>query len=205
MNGILTVLTAFGIFLRDHVWKSYRSTILGLGVAIVTDVLLQLKVSPNPMWHTIAGLVWVPFLAWKDKAVQSGEIISTPAPSDRSTEVKLGIIFFLALSLTSCAMVKSLFGPTLAADEIACAKAIPAQLAAAVTVCLAGLDSPQCLATLESDGIQDIICAVAALRRDLTVCQPSTAAVTVTCAAAPALAANAKAYLEVKKLKPVLP
>lgn len=65
---------AIGIFLRDHVWKSYKSTLLGLVVSAATDLLLQLQHSQDPKWHLVAALILAPFLAWKDKAVADGTV-----------------------------------------------------------------------------------------------------------------------------------
>lgn len=62
----------FFIGLYHRVLLSYKSTALGLLLALGADALMQAQASTNPYIHGIAMMIAVPFLAYKDKAVREG-------------------------------------------------------------------------------------------------------------------------------------
>jgi hypothetical protein len=69
------IFVAIGTFLYERVWLSRKSTILGLLVYILGEVIIYFQgPSASPYARLIAGLVAAPFLAWKDKAVAEGAI-----------------------------------------------------------------------------------------------------------------------------------
>lgn len=71
----MPVLRAIGSFLYQRVWLSKKSTILGLLVYALGEVIIYFQgPSASPYARLVAGLVAAPFLAWKDKAVKDGSI-----------------------------------------------------------------------------------------------------------------------------------
>lgn len=82
---------AFLVGLYHRILLSYKSTLLGLLVAILAETLAYLGNANGvpPYVHAAIGLIMVPFLAWKDKAVADGTI-------------KMLVILVLALSTQAC-------------------------------------------------------------------------------------------------------
>lgn len=71
----MPVLKAIGSFLYQRVWLSKKSTILGLLVYGLGEVIIYFQGPTAPPYaRLVAGLVAAPFLAWKDKAVKDGSI-----------------------------------------------------------------------------------------------------------------------------------
>lgn len=71
----MSVLKAVGVFLYQRVWLSKKSTILGLLVYALGEVIIYFQgANASPYARLVAGLVAAPFLAWKDKALKDGTI-----------------------------------------------------------------------------------------------------------------------------------
>lgn len=70
------MLKAFFVDLWSRLWKSYRSTFLGLLVVAVGEALAYFGSAAGvpPYVHALIALASAPFLAWKDKAVAAGTI-----------------------------------------------------------------------------------------------------------------------------------
>jgi hypothetical protein len=73
------MLKAFfvGLFteLYHRVWLSYRSTILGIGVAAIGEALnYTYNTVPDPRIHAACALLTTIFLAWKDRKVKEGVV-----------------------------------------------------------------------------------------------------------------------------------
>ena len=80
----------FLVGLYQRLWKSYRSTLLGIAVAAATEMIAYGSTPDVPPWvHMLAGVLTVPFLAWKDQAVKDGTI-------------KLLIALFAFSQMTGC-------------------------------------------------------------------------------------------------------
>jgi hypothetical protein len=66
---------ALGTALYERVWLSYRSTILGILVAALGEVLNYFVLAvPDPKIHALCVLLTTIFVAWKDKKVKDGAI-----------------------------------------------------------------------------------------------------------------------------------
>lgn len=61
--------------LHERVWLSYRSTILGVLVAVLGEALNYFYLSvPDPRVHAVVALLTTVFVAWKDRKVKEGSI-----------------------------------------------------------------------------------------------------------------------------------
>jgi hypothetical protein len=62
-------LLAVWTFIHERVWLSKKSTILGILVYALGEVIIYFQgPAASPYARLVAGLVAAPFLAWKDKA-----------------------------------------------------------------------------------------------------------------------------------------
>lgn len=74
-SKIVAALKWLGREMRDRVWKSKKSTIIGLGIYAADGLLAALGTVQNPVIHIVVGLVGTAFVAWKGKMVSSGQAI----------------------------------------------------------------------------------------------------------------------------------
>ena len=117
--------------LGKRLFASYKSTLLGLAVAIAVEVVSYFATgtgpSAAPPWvHILASLVLAPLLAWKDKAVKDGEINVIQLPPPKGF-VHLTVMLALAAGLLLATAAKA---ATATPDPDAIAKAVASDPAA---------------------------------------------------------------------------
>jgi hypothetical protein len=86
-------MKAFFVALYQRLWLSYKSTLLGILVAALVEIVGYFAAgnANTPPWvHILAGCLSAPLLAWKEQAVKDGTI-------------KLLVLAIFCLNLTSCA------------------------------------------------------------------------------------------------------
>lgn len=158
---------AFLVAFCHRVILSYKSTFLGLLVAAAVMLIGAAQSYPNHYVQVVAGLILLPFLAWRDRKVADG------------TLKLFAFLAFACIALSACGLVTKELGPTFGSDELACVKNVPSDALAKVEAALVS-GAPDYLTEIEqvalAIGTDLATCAVNAAIADFEAAHATPAA-----------------------------